>query len=534
MKITVQHALTIGGLRRCKLVAGEQGLNREIGCVDSMEIPDITPWLKEKELLVTTGYSIHTDTKKLTMLIKDLYKANAAGIAIKTRFLGNLPQEALEAADQYGIPIIIIPDDMSAVELTMPLMRAILDLQNEKLRFSSHIHNKFTELELSGGGLGEIAAMLHRLLDMPVAIADQNINLLSAAPDGADIRETFQFLQKDIQKAVANSSIERDTLAVDIGDQHVKIRKARFKEQVCCYILIFSPETGLDDLHMIALDHAATTAALEFSKLDALNQRLRLMDNNCFVDIILQNIKSEEEAKYRTQYLSWQNPPFLLVVYDILNFKKQTKIRGEMELLSLKQRVAEKIRQTMEANRLPSTIISQSDSFSCLCAVTDISKAVLVAHAVVNAVQKEEQIRLTAGISEQANTYIEICRAYGEATDALSIARKKGQDVIYIGSVGFERAVFRSEDKSYFQQFVENTVGKLAVYDEKNQTEFLYTLQMLVDNMGIRSQTAQAMFLHRNTLLARIRRIEEIIGCDLSRSDRLLELGIALKLRPFL
>ena len=52
--------------------------------------------------------------------------------------------------------------------------------------------------------------------------------------------------------------------------------------------------------------------------------------------------------------------------------------------------------------------------------------------------------------------------------------------------------------------------------------------------MGVRSKTAQALFLHRNTLLLRIQRMEEITGCDLSRSETLLEMGMALRVRSML
>ena len=59
-------------------------------------------------------------------------------------------------------------------------------------------------------------------------------------------------------------------------------------------------------------------------------------------------------------------------------------------------------------------------------------------------------------------------------------------------------------------------------------------LQALVANMGVRSKAAQALFLHRNTLLLRIQRMEEITGRDLSRSETLLEMGMALRVRPML
>ncbi|EJW91354.1 protein containing Helix-turn-helix, Fis-type domain protein [gut metagenome] len=52
---------------------------------------------------------------------------------------------------------------------------------------------------------------------------------------------------------------------------------------------------------------------------------------------------------------------------------------------------------------------------------------------------------------------------------------------------------------------------------------------MLIQNMGVRTQAAEALFLHRNTLLYRIRKIEQLLNCDLSNGEELIKLAIALK-----
>ena len=70
MKLTVERALKIEGMNKCTLVAGKNGVQREIAFLDNMEVPDIAPWLKEKELLVTTGYSLYKDQGKLLELIE--------------------------------------------------------------------------------------------------------------------------------------------------------------------------------------------------------------------------------------------------------------------------------------------------------------------------------------------------------------------------------------------------------------------------------------------------------------------------------
>ena len=88
MKLTVERALKIEGMNKCTLVAGKNGVQREIAFLDNMEVPDIAPWLKEKELLVTTGYSLYKDQGKLLELIEALHRSGASGLVIKTRFLG--------------------------------------------------------------------------------------------------------------------------------------------------------------------------------------------------------------------------------------------------------------------------------------------------------------------------------------------------------------------------------------------------------------------------------------------------------------
>lgn len=77
MPITAEQALSIGGLKECKLLAGHNGLTRHIHHVNSMEIPNIGPWLTHGELLVTTGYSIKNSSEELVDLIRDLHGANA-------------------------------------------------------------------------------------------------------------------------------------------------------------------------------------------------------------------------------------------------------------------------------------------------------------------------------------------------------------------------------------------------------------------------------------------------------------------------
>lgn len=123
MEITIAEAMKFGGLKNCKLIAGKKGIQNRIRCVDTMEVPDITPWLKKNELLVTTGYSIKNDTNALIKLISSLNEVGAAGLAVKTRFIGNISQEVIDKADRLCLPVIEVPPDMPFMNITYPLIR---------------------------------------------------------------------------------------------------------------------------------------------------------------------------------------------------------------------------------------------------------------------------------------------------------------------------------------------------------------------------------------------------------------------------
>ncbi|MBA3062134.1 MAG: PucR family transcriptional regulator, partial [Atribacteria sp.] len=69
---------------------------------------------------------------------------------------------------------------------------------------------------------------------------------------------------------------------------------------------------------------------------------------------------------------------------------------------------------------------------------------------------------------------------------------------------------------------------------EKKINEFLLeTLQGFFDNNLSITQTAKALFVHRNTLLYRLGRVKKITGLDPKKFDDAVQLRLALKMRIY-
>ncbi|MBC8571110.1 PucR family transcriptional regulator [Zongyangia hominis] len=542
MEVTVADALKIGALKECKLIGGKMGVDRKISWVDTMEIPNISPWLKKNELLITTGYAIKNDAGALIGLLRDMAQVQAAGLAIKTRFLGGFSQEIIELANELALPLIEIPPEIPFVDITHPLMKALVDEHNSKLEFSERMNAKFMELELNAGGFESIAQMLSNLISLPVIITSPYFEVLARsdapgwnAPDDLIVQGEFSpRLSDEIVSQVHGCDISRQLTGP--GGIQMLIRSAVVKRQVCGYIFVLFTGQGPDDMQLIALNHAATSVALEFSKLQMLEDNTRIMDSNLFIDLMTGNIKLTDEADYRAQMLRWPGAPLRIAVADIDDFERDIAQMEEEDIQKLKEDISGSIKKRLLSRGIGCTVIVKSDSFTCLMSdVYDKAQLIAAFSDIVTRMQQIYGIKATVGISETCREYIQIPASYEEARDAIAIGRMPNirRSVVDIGDVRLEQALYKSAGSPYFRRFVGETIGQLEEYDKANGTRLINTLDVLVKNMGARNKTAEDLFLHRNTLSNKIKKIEKITGYHLSKSEDLFHLGLALKIRYF-
>lgn len=73
------------------------------------------------------------------------------------------------------------------------------------------------------------------------------------------------------------------------------------------------------------------------------------------------------------------------------------------------------------------------------------------------------------------------------------------------------------------------TLGGLVTYDLVNGTDLAKTLDAFVANRGSAARTAAQLFIHRNTLRQRLRRIEELTGQSPEAFDNWLTAGLAAR-----
>ena len=102
--------------------------------------------------------------------------------------------------------------------------------------------------------------------------------------------------------------------------------------------------------------------------------------------------------------------------------------------------------------------------------------------------------------------------------------------VVEYESLGLYQLLAQLEDLPAIQRFCEEIVGPLVRYDERHRSNLLDTINAYFEHHGNVSQTAEDLFIHRNTLVYRLERIQELTGQDLDSADMRLSMHLALKL----
>ena len=116
-----------------------------------------------------------------------------------------------------------------------------------------------------------------------------------------------------------------------------------------------------------------------------------------------------------------------------------------------------------------------------------------------------------------------------QAGQALEMARRLAEPKpLYYSDLSVYRLLFQLEHSPELIAFQEETIGPLLALENTN--EFIHTLEAYFEHNGNLSQTAEALFLHRNTLIYRMERIAAITNLELDKPENRLALQLALRI----
>jgi DNA-binding PucR family transcriptional regulator len=164
-------------------------------------------------------------------------------------------------------------------------------------------------------------------------------------------------------------------------------------------------------------------------------------------------------------------------------------------------------------------------------ALTDAVDAATMANALDDATG-----RLVAGVGnveppDRVDVRDRIRHSYEQAREALLIAGAlpTSERVVAFRDLGLLHWLWHVPPEARAGNRYVERVQALAAYDREHRTDLLVSLEAYLDHGGSLAETAAGLYVHRNTLLARIHRVAEVLAVDLAAPSERLNLAVALK-----
>lgn len=155
------------------------------------------------------------------------------------------------------------------------------------------------------------------------------------------------------------------------------------------------------------------------------------------------------------------------------------------------------------------------------------------ARVIVDNMQMEAMINVWVGYGDPVNSFEQMQRAYRHACTALDIG------IVYYGTerafyyqqLGIGRLIYKLP-ADLCEMFLKEVLGENMDLDLDEET--LMTINKLFDNNLNISETARQLYIHRNTLVYRLKRIEKKLGLDIRTFEDAMLFKIAMMVRTHL
>src|SRR2546430_886920 len=370
-------------LASAKLVAGADGLDRQVEWVRIMETPEVQP--RAGDLMFTSGFPIKDDVDAQIRLVGRIADKGGAGLVVRPLpYLRKIPPEMLSEADRLRVPLFTIPSNVQFVDLMTPLRGRIINAEHGRLKRSIEIHRRFPELVLDGKGVNEICRTLADLLESAVVVEDASFHLLAHSGGSADPHRKETILRQGTpQRVLFDPQIQRMLREVEAKRGPVKVpafphlgmSRERLiapifaSNQVLGYISILDHPPRNEELAFMAIEQAALVLALSIAKERELSEVEGRVRGEYLEDLLHGTYGDEAAAQRRARHLGYPlHGSHIVVLVDIDDFRGFNKARqiSEDAIQALKREFLRRVTAVVRTTYPRALVQGRSDQVVAL------------------------------------------------------------------------------------------------------------------------------------------------------------------------
>jgi sugar diacid utilization regulator/putative methionine-R-sulfoxide reductase with GAF domain len=418
-----------------------------------------------------------------------------------------------------------------------------LERQLDEIQLSQTVHERFTELALSGAGLTKILDAIAALAGAEVGLYDPlGFHLEQGAGSGHAVR-----------RLTVPTSITANPAAGLVGVSLARPRlelvltPVRAGEELVAVLAVEGTVEGATPGRRRALEHGATVVALELLKERAAAEVERRLRGDLLEGLLApgQNPEDISRLALRAERLGYRIPDraWVLVLQpdderSMISFQTpplQERLRRDLnELSQLHFPGALAVTRATSAVVLVPAQAANPRSGPSDPPTLELEQFARAALALAAGLGRK--LSFSIGLGSLAASAGELARAHEEARQALRLARRGGSagQVTSYRTLGALRLLLEVRDPEILRRFVDETLGPILAYGTHHRTPLLSTLEALVSQRWNQRAAGRQLQVHINTLAYRMQRIEDLLNASLDDAETRVVLSVALQARQLL
>lgn len=448
---------------------------------------------------------------------------------------------AIAEANAYGIPVMSLPNGSRIRMVEKAVVSLLVDHKGQIERRGTQIYRQLTQISSRNEGMAELISEMARLTNKAVVIQDKRLQIVysSVQPQFVAYWEEVEiFLRKvdnlpvEMQDRQRVAEIENPVLMQSLPTPGMArlVSPIITKDIGRGYLSIIGRDNDLDDIDSLVAEHGAAACALEMAKAKAISDTEKRLRGTFLDRLLIGDVSQQEAIRQGERFEHNMLQTHVAVVLAWQGDKTPSLRRLETIINSVvsAQHAAALVWQRERENEV--LVFHAADDKD------PVSASMRLAKLFTSEIQRQYPgAKVGIGIGQAAHDISVWRSSYRDAVQALDLAMRLQTDTpLYIGDLGVYQLILSLSDREKLLAFCERTLGPLLDYDMRQHADLIKTLEAFFTCHGNLSQTAEMLIVHRNTLLYRMNRINEIAQIDLNRPEIRLALHLALTVRRLL
>ncbi|MGE7908415.1 PucR family transcriptional regulator [Lysinibacillus xylanilyticus] len=525
--LLVRDVLKRKHFKSAKLIAGQQGLNRQVLWTHILEIKDFDTLINGGELILTTGVGLQLERETQIAYLQNLIRNGAAALCIEIgHYFDYVPVELVAMANAHDFPIIIFEEVVRFIDITQDLHTYIINQHQQALTQLDIISKTFMELSLMPNGILKILQVLHQDTDaLFLFVSEDTKNFYYPM----EAKKYLQLIEDHCQQLELQEPIQ----LLSFDKDHFVIIPVNGLGQVWGYLCMHSLLPKPNDYTLLNLERATMSIAQILMRNRMLQERQQSRED----EFILALIQGEPiDLQYYQSYLPLENRNlyYRVVVFNMLDnantFSEEDWQEIQLQNVMFVRSILKKLGffPTVSVRQHEIIILAFYIAADDMEENRDSFNQAIQQIVARKTPQLFEQITLTFGISNVYQSINHVQKGYKEAKTTIQMQHNELASSIYHKDLGVYRLLLH-QDHTALLQYVKDYLQEILLIDQKNGNDLYQTLCVYLACNGAKNDTAEQLFIVRQTLYKRIERLENILGADFLQAPHRLNIEIAVK-----